>query len=129
MSEIMTETKLSTIQRALRNANGPLDAEHIAFVIMLANANEGAQPEQEQAEMDFLLIMLINEIRKKQPDERSFENLFELINQNEVAPLEAVLKISQFWKPTIDETTEAILGLKQKLLDLILLDDPDFLPE
>lgn len=123
----MTETKLSTIQKALRNANGPLDAEHIAFVIMLAN--EGGEPEQEQAELDFLLIMLVNEIRKKEPDERSFENLFELINQNEIAPLEAVLKISQYWKPTIDETKPVILGLKEKLLELILLEDPNFLPD
>lgn len=114
-------------QKALSRANGPIDAEHFAYLIVLATSDENLAVEQEQAEHDFLLILLIDEIRKKQPDLRSFENIFELLNGGNAAAIESILKISEFWKNSNDELkTKAILGLKARLLKVLIEDDPDF---
>ena len=116
-------------QKALARANGPLDAEHMAHVIVLATSAEGLDPTQEQAEHDYLLILLIHEIRTQAPDLRSFENLYELLNAGDSSAIEGILKISEFWKNADDDLRiKAVLGVKARLLQVLLADDPDFMP-
>lgn len=112
---------------ALTRANGPIDAEHFAYLIVLATSDENLDAKQEQAEHDFLLLLLISEIRQKQPNERSYENIYELLNGGDVNAIEGILKISEFWKNTDDALkTKAILGVKKRLLQVLTEDDPDF---
>jgi hypothetical protein len=74
-----------------------------------------------------LLLLLISEIRQKQPNERSYENIYELLNGGDVNAIEGILKISEFWKNTDDALkTKAILGVKKRLLQVLTEDDPDF---
>lgn len=113
-------------QKALERANGPIDAEHFAYLIVLATSDE-LDEKQEQAEHDYLLIMLIHEIRHKEPNVRSFENIYELLNGGDVNAIESILKISEFWKKADDALrTKAVLGVKKRLLQVLLEDDPDF---
>ena len=114
-------------QTALTRANGPIDAEHFAYLIVLATSDENFDAKQEQAEHDYLLLLLIHEIRQKQPNERSYENIYELLNGGDVNAIEGILKISQFWNNTDDALkTQAVLGVKKRLLQVLTEDDPDF---
>lgn len=114
-------------QRALERANGPIDAEHFSYLIVLATSKDELDANQEQAEHDYLLILLIHEIRNKQPDARSFENIYELLSGGDVNAIEAILKISEFWKNANDDLrTKSVLGVKSRLLQVLIADDPDF---
>jgi hypothetical protein len=117
----------SLLHTALTRANGPIDAEHFAYLIVLATSDENLDAKQEQAEHDYLLILLIHEIRHRQGEERSFENVYELLNGGDVSEIEKILKISEFWKNADDELrTKAVLGVKARLLQVLLADDPHF---
>lgn len=114
-------------QKALTRAIGPLDAEHFAFLIVLATSEESLDAKQEQTEHDYLLILLIHEIRQRAPEDRSFENIYELLNGGNVNEIETILKISEFWKNAdVDLRTKAVLGVKARLLQVLTEDDPDF---
>jgi hypothetical protein len=115
-------------QRALSRANGPIDAEHIAYVIMLATGDDDIDAQQEQAEQDFLLLLLMDEIRRKKPQVRSFENILELLRQDDCGAVEFILKISQFWTDASYQQFRqpALNGIKTRLLQVLRADDPDF---
>ncbi len=118
-------------QKALERANGPMDAEHIAYVIILATSDDSLDAEQELAEMDFLLLLLVNQIRQKEPQERSFENVYELLTEDQFKAVEAILRISEFWKTAKDSEylKETIARVKARLLRVLLSDDPYFVAE
>ena len=114
-------------QTALARANGPIDAQHFAHLIVLATSDENLDAKQEQAEHDYLLVLLIHEIRNRQPENRSYENIYELLNGGDVSTIESILKISEFWKNADDELrTKAVLGVRSRLLQVLLEDDPHF---
>lgn len=114
-------------QKAFVRANGPIDAEHFAYLIVLATSEASLDPKQEQAELDYLLILLIHQIRHTEPELRSYENIYELLNGGNVSEIESILKISEFWKNADDSLrTKAVLGVKKRLLQVLLADDPDF---
>lgn len=114
-------------QKALTRANGPIDAEHFSHLIVLATSDDSLDAKQEQAEHDYLLILLIHQIRHQEPEQRSFENVYELLNAGNVGEIESILKISEFWKNADDSLrTKAVLGVKKRLLQVLLADDPDF---
>ena len=130
MSEISNQASGSILRRALVNANGPIDAEHLSYIIMLGTEKKASSAVQEQAELDFLLILLIHEIRHNEPGDRSYENVYELLNSNDAKQIEPVLKISAFWKPSSEQYSlqQALLGAKSRLLQVLLADDPNFIP-
>ncbi|MBX9720617.1 MAG: hypothetical protein K2X81_04390 [Candidatus Obscuribacterales bacterium] len=115
-------------QKALERANGPMDAEHIAYVIMLATGDDSADAKQELIEMDFLLLLLVNQIRMHQPAERSFENIYELLTDDQFKDIEAILRISEFWKSAknVEALGRSIAKVKARLLRVLLADDPYF---
>lgn len=114
-------------QKALARAYGPIDAEHFVHLIVLATSVDSIDAKQEQAEHDFLLILLIAEIRQREPEDRSYENIYELLNGSNASAIEATLKISEHWKNADDEfRAKAVLGVKKRLLQVLLEDDPDF---
>ncbi len=117
-------------QKALENANGPIDAEHIAYVIMLSTADNNVDANQEAAELDYLLLLLIHQIRHKEPEDRSFENIYETLKEDDFSTVQSILKISEHWKTAKTELKEqSISGVKARLLRVLLADDPAFLPE
>lgn len=116
-------------QKALTRAIGPLDAEHFSHLIVLATSDADLDPQEELAEHDFLLILLIYEIRNREPEERSFENVYELLNGSNGSTIESILKISDHWiNGSVESRTRAVLGVKARLLKVLLADDPNFMP-
>lgn len=115
-------------QKTLERANGPIDAEHVAYVIMLATSDDLVDAQQEQAEQDFLLLLLINEIRHKKPQARSFGNIYELLKADATAAVEPILKFSDFWKASGSDRSRqlALASVRDRLLQVLLADDPDF---
>ncbi len=124
---------LMLFQKALERANGPLDADHIACVIMLATSEEevnAALQQIEQAEYDFLLILLIHQIRHNKPMLRSYENVFEILSQGDDKAIEAILKISEYWKSGSPEFRRRVIeGVKGRLLKVLLSEDPEFVAQ
>jgi hypothetical protein len=130
MSEITADTYQTSMlfQKALSRANGPIDAEHIAYVIALATADDVIDELQEQAEQDFLLLMLIDEIRRKKPEARSLKNIYDLLNQDDTGAVELILRMSEFWKKAANDEFRqlAVAGLKDRPVEVLMADDPEF---
>lgn len=124
---------LMLFQKALERANGPLDADHIACVIMLATSDEEvnvALQQLEQAEYDYLLILLIHQIRHNKPMLRSYENIFEVLSSGDEGAIESILKISEYWKTGSPEfRRRAIDGVRGRLLKVLLSEDPEFVAQ
>lgn len=124
---------LMLFQKALERANGPLDADHIACVIMLATSPEEvnvALQQIEQAEYDFLLILLIHQIRHNKPMLRSYENVYEVLSQGDENAIESILKISEYWKSGSPEFRRRVIeGVKERLMKVLLSEDPEFVAQ
>ncbi|MBY0548311.1 MAG: hypothetical protein K2W95_13530 [Candidatus Obscuribacterales bacterium] len=110
--------------KALQRAIGPLDAEHLAQVIIISTTEDDLGTEA--LEYEFLLFLIIHEIRSTESDQRSFKNIDNLINPDDPSNLEAILKHTDAWKqPNEDNLREMVLaGIKDRLMVVMLADDP-----
>jgi hypothetical protein len=110
--------------KALQKSLGPLDAEHLAHVIMLATSEEDLG--MEHMEQEFLLFLLIHEIRNTEPDLRSFRNIDGMIDPDDLSSVESALKYTEAWKETEENSREmALAGVKDRLMSVMLADNPE----
>jgi hypothetical protein len=114
--------------KALQKADGPIDADHVSYVIALATADDVIDVQQEKAEQDFLLLLIIDEIRRNKPQARSFKNIYQLLKNVDDAAIEMVLKQSEYWKKAPSEEFKelAMAGVQDRILEVLLADDPTF---
>lgn len=100
---------------------------------MLATSEEEinvALQQIEQAEYDFLLILLIHQIRHNKPMLRSYENVFEILSGSDENTIEGILKISEYWKSGSPEFRRRVIdGVKARLLKVLLSEDPEFVAQ
>lgn len=125
----MTERKAPMLfHKALQRAIGPLDAEHLAGVIIVSTSDD-VDIALEQMEHEFLLFLIIHEINSMEPDDRSFANIEQRINPDDVSSLEPILKHTESWKKGAKNQGRelAAAGVKDRLLQVLLADDPDFI--
>lgn len=110
--------------KALQRAIGPLDAEHLAHVIIISTTEDDLGTEL--LEHEFLLFLIINEIRTTEPEQRSFKNIDNLINPDDPGNLEPILKHTDAWRqPNEDNLREMVLaGIKDRLMVVMLADEP-----
>lgn len=110
-------------QKVLERALGPLDAQHLAHVITIATSSDG-DLSFELMEHEFLLFLLIHEIKHKAPVDRSLRGIYDLLNPDDVSPLAPILQHTDGWKqPNDDQGREmAIAGVKDRL-EIVLLAD------
>lgn len=111
--------------KALQRAIGPLDAEHLAGVIVVSTSDD-VDIELEQMEHEFLLFLIIHQINNYEPDDRSFENIDRLINPDDVSSLEPILKHTESWKKSSRNQLRqlAAAGVKDRLIQVMYADNP-----
>ncbi len=125
--EMMERDAPMLFHKALQRAIGPLDAEHLAHVITVSTSDE-FDVELEAMEYEFLLFLLINEIRTVESQDRSFANIETLVNPDDVCSVEPILKHTESWKANENESRQlAAAGVKDRLLQVMLADNPRLL--
>ncbi|MBX9687152.1 MAG: hypothetical protein K2X27_10645 [Candidatus Obscuribacterales bacterium] len=84
-------------EKALQRALGPLDAEHLAHVIIISTSEE-PDPDLEIMEHECLLFLIINEIRNTDAENRSFAKIEQSLSPENPGSLEGVLKHTDSWQ-------------------------------